>query len=51
LEKSASPEDKPAAKEVLLFRKELFQKLGWQHWAVQEESKIKDCFPPAFPLF
>lgn len=51
LEKSASPEDKPPAKEVLLYREELFQKLGWQHWALQEESRIKECFPSAYPLF
>lgn len=51
LEKSANPEDKPPTKEVLNFRKELFQKLGWQHWALAEESRIKDYFPPAFPLF
>ncbi|CAL8469996.1 g9538 [Coccomyxa elongata] len=51
LEKSASPEDKPPAKEVLLYREELFQKLGWQHWALQEESRIKECFPSAYALF
>lgn len=51
VEKLANPEDKPAPKEVLEFRVQLFEKLGWKHWARQEQSRIKDLFPPAYPLF
>ena len=51
LDKAAAPEDKPAAKEVLQLRAELFERLGWAHWARQERSRIKDCFPAAYPLF
>jgi hypothetical protein len=51
VEKLASPEDKPPAKVVLEFRAELFEELAWHHWARQEKSRIKDFFPPAYPLF
>lgn len=47
----SSPEDKPAAKEVLEMRRELFAKLGWAHIAQQEERRVAEAFPPAFPLF
>ncbi|KAK9809052.1 hypothetical protein WJX72_008467 [[Myrmecia] bisecta] len=51
LDKASDPDDKPATKEVLQLRAELFQQLGWPHWQQYEETRIKDYFPPAFPLF
>ena len=51
LEKAAAPEDKPPAREVLQLRVELYDRLGWAHWARQERSRIKDAFPAAYPLF
>lgn len=51
LDKVVNPDDKPAAKEVLQLRAELFERLGWAHWARQEQSRIKDHFPGAYPLF
>ena len=51
LDKVAAPEDKPPAKEVLQLRKELFERMGWAHWARQEASRIKEAFPAAYPLF
>ena len=51
LDKVAAPEDKPPTKEVLQLRADLFERLGWAHWARQEASRIKDAFPAAYPLF
>lgn len=51
LEKVASPEDKPAPRDVLERRAELFTKLGWQHWTQQELSKIRKAFSDTWPLF
>lgn len=51
LDKLASPEDKPATKEVLELRANLLSRLGWHHWQRYEGSRIKDMFPPAYPLF
>lgn len=46
-----SPDDKPAAKDVLEMRRELFSKLGWAHWERQEARRIAEAFPSAYPLF
>ena len=51
LEKQASPEEGAPSKEVLELRKELFMKLGWDHWARQESDRLRTCFPTAYPLF
>jgi tripeptidyl-peptidase II len=51
LDKLAAPEDKPASREVLEYRAELLKELGWDHWYRNELSRIKDLFPPAYPLF
>lgn len=48
----SSPEDKPASREVLSMRRELFHKLGWPHWERQEARRLAEAFPPAgYPLF
>eukprot|EP00884_Botryococcus_braunii_P019412 jgi/Botrbrau1/6154/Bobra.331_2s0044.1 len=51
LDKLAAPEDKPGSKEVLQYRAELLKQLGWAHWHRHETSRLKDLFPPAYPLF
>ncbi|GAB4814120.1 hypothetical protein N2152v2_001166 [Parachlorella kessleri] len=51
LDKVSNPEDKPAAREVLELRRDLFSRLGWAHWERQEARKIADAFPPSYPLF
>ena len=45
LEKQASPEEGAPSKEVLELRKELFMKLGWEHWARQESDRLRTAFP------
>ena len=39
------------ALECAKLRAELYEKLGWAHWARQETSRIKTDFPPSYPLF
>lgn len=51
LEKAASPEDKPASKEVLELRAALLSQLGWAHWERQLRRRLISAFPPAYPLF
>ncbi len=47
----SNPDDKPASKDVLNMRRELFSKLGWGHWERQETRRIAESFPPGYPLF
>lgn len=53
LDKLAAPEDKAGAgsREVLDYRAALLEKLGWSHWHRHETSRLKDLFPPSYPLF
>lgn len=46
LDKAANPEDKPTPKDVYKMRIRLFELLGWSHWAVAEERKLRKAFPP-----
>jgi tripeptidyl-peptidase-2 len=45
MDKAASPDDKPATKEVLERREELLRALGWEHWAYVEKTKRTMAFP------
>ncbi|CAG9460207.1 unnamed protein product [Pedinophyceae sp. YPF-701] len=51
LEKVTGGGDEPPTKEALELRAELFEKLGWQHWARAERSQKLACFPPTPDLF
>lgn len=51
LDKLAAPEDKAGSREVLDYRAGLLQQLGWAHWHRHETSRLKDLFPPSYPLF
>lgn len=54
LDKATSAGDDGSSKDALecgKLRAVLFERLGWAHWARQETSRIKDAFPPSYPLF
>lgn len=47
---AAPPEEAPKV-EALQQRAELFERLGWVHWARAERSRARKAFPPSYPLF
>lgn len=53
LEKATGSDDKDGkvALECAKLRATYYEKLSWPHWARQETSRIKNAFPPAYPLF
>ncbi len=50
-EQTAQDKDGQTAKQCAERRVAYFRALGWPHWARQEESRIRDAFPPSYPLF
>ena len=53
LEKAISGDEKDGkvALECAKLRARYYERLGWPQWARHETSRIKDAFPPAYPLF
>jgi hypothetical protein len=49
----AAPADETSRKEaeVGLTAAALYQRLGWEHWARAERSRMRKSCPPSYPLF